>query len=130
MTMIPRFPILCTTLLLILTSCTEEAEPTLLDRSDNGQSISTAVGQVVTIHLEGNPSTGYQWLATENDALDISISFQPAPQPPETVGASGLFEIKVTPLNAGDTQLQLEYRREWLDQPPTETFVLQLDVTE
>lgn len=85
-----------------------------LSYEDNGSSIKAHRGDVITIALKENPSTGYRWIAenTNEEVVELqSTSFDPASK--ITVGGGGVrtFGFQVT--SPGIAVLRLKQRREW-----------------
>lgn len=95
-----------------------------LAASDAGKTINLAVGDSLSIKLEGNPTTGYNWQVT---GIDLAV-LQPVGQPvfkasSMMMGAGGVITLNFKAVAAGTTQLQLGYMRAWeLDIPPLETY--------
>ncbi|MFH1002617.1 MAG: protease inhibitor I42 family protein [Chloroflexota bacterium] len=77
------------------------------------EGIPAGVGQVFSIALSSNPSTGYDWEATYDKTMIALVgkTFQPAAAQPDTVGAGGtdLFQFKA--LKAGKTNITMKYQR-------------------
>ena len=62
--------------------------------------------------VEGNPTTGYEWVLAEgSEKLDVSIDYiEPVT---ELVGAGGIYRITVKGLRPGNAAIKLEYKRSW-----------------
>jgi len=115
---------------LIFTGC-GPAKEVKLDASANGRQVELQKGQTLVITLESNPSTGFRWevLELEEDILqqmgdpEFKVSDPREPPPP---GAGGWETWRFEATNAGQTTLQLVYRRPWEEGvEPLETFSLQ-----
>jgi inhibitor of cysteine peptidase len=99
-----------------------------LTAADNGSTIELKKGQVVSITLEANPTTGYTWEVAEGDEEVVrqlgEIEFKPES---EAIGAGGVQIIRLEVVNAGQTTLKLVYHRPWeTDVEPLETFSIQV----
>jgi inhibitor of cysteine peptidase len=100
-----------------------------LTAADNGSTIELKEGQVVSITLEANPTTGYTWEIVEPFNEQIirqvgEIEFKPES---EAIGAGGVQIIRFEVVNAGQTTLKLVYHRPWeTDVEPLETFSIQV----
>lgn len=78
-----------------------------LTTADNGKKIDIPVGKVATIHLTGNPTTGFTWTRVgfekmqdlSDDNLKFNTTYKPAA--PGLIGGGGDFFIDVTPKKAG-----------------------------
>lgn len=94
--------------------------------------IRLSVGEEVTIRLESNRTTGYQWTAvTEPDAAVatvVSTSYRPGDS--DAVGAGGTQDFVVRGVAAGTTTLELGYSRPWEEgTPPAQTASFPITVT-
>lgn len=104
-----------------------------LTETDNGGQVTLAVGEILTVTLASNPSTGYAW---EIAALDQTVlkntdnTYQsdcllPVP------GCGGREVWTFEGVAPGTTTLRMEYRRPWeTDSDPAETFEVEVTVTE
>ncbi|HEX6291659.1 MAG TPA: protease inhibitor I42 family protein [Herpetosiphonaceae bacterium] len=90
---------------------------------DPAQPVDVALGQVFTIRLESNPSTGYQWqLAQPVDESIVKLEGSEY-QPPATVlpGAGGTEAWTFRAVGQGETSIALKYIRPWeKETPPAE----------
>jgi len=101
--------------------------PVRLDASADGTTIELATGTEVSVALEGNPTTGFDWrvagvvppqLTATSDTLESSVT-------PGIVGAGGVRVFNYTAAAAGTGVLKLEYLRSWeTTVPPAKTFSL------
>jgi len=74
--------------------------------------ITARVGEEFVIGLESNPTTGYQWEAYVDSSklqlVDREFSIHGA-----GVGSGGIERFRLKALTAGETALELMYRRPW-----------------
>ncbi|MDR0770637.1 MAG: protease inhibitor I42 family protein [Burkholderiales bacterium] len=113
----------------ILAGCaTKSAEPekalslsygTIATEALNGADIPLEVGQQLQVRLQGNRSTGHQWVQIEpmrGMLLDASPRYE-VPLPPEGTeprpGAGGTEIFSFTASRPGMQALTFEYRRSW-----------------
>lgn len=92
--------------------------------------VELAVGQSVTLELQANPTTGYQWeLSAEPDAAVVRVVSDTYVAPDsDAMGAGGTQRLVVEGVAAGSTTLELRYVRPWeADEPPAETA--EFDIT-
>jgi inhibitor of cysteine peptidase len=106
------------------------SEEIALDADDNGRQIEAKKGQVLAVTLESNPTTGYQWewVPSQEDVLQQvgEAEFQPRS---DLVGAPGTQTLRFKAVKAGQTTLELVYRRSWeKDVEPLEAFTAQVVV--
>ncbi len=81
--------------------------------NDRGKTFTTQVGDMITIRLAENPTTGYRW---DIGAVDKLIEFQGAdyqttPRPSIGSGGTRIFHFKAKAV--GTAQIQLKLRRSW-----------------
>jgi inhibitor of cysteine peptidase len=100
--------------------------------ANNGQTVKAAVGNLVRVTLESNPSTGYNWELRDFDygAADFYSSDVVARKGGNVLlGAPGDTIITLQAVKPGSQQIVLVYRRPW--EAPDQvaaTFTFQLEV--
>jgi len=101
-----------------------------LDASANGRQIDLQKGQTLVITLESNPTTGFRWEVVELEESILRQMGEPEFQSESDLpGAGGTETWRFKATNAGQTALQLVYRRPWEEgEEPLETFSLQVVV--
>ena len=104
-----------------------------LDAQDDGSQVEIQQDQTLVITLDSNPSTGYGWERTESadDVLQQlgEAEFKQRPQARLRVGAAGQQILRFKAQKAGQTKLELVYRRSWeKDVKPEKTFTVQVTV--
>jgi inhibitor of cysteine peptidase len=102
-----------------------------LDASADGTTIELSKGAEISVALEGNPTTGFDWrvagvvppqLAATGDTLESSAAAG-------VVGAGGTRVFAYTAAATGTGTLKLEYLRSWeTTVPPEKTFSLKVVV--
>lgn len=101
-----------------------------LTGQESGRSVTVPVGEVVSITLGGNPTTGYAWELADVDRAVLAPDPEPAYVADSALsGAGGKYTFRLTARAAGSTAVQLVYRRSWeKGLPPLERFDLQVSV--
>lgn len=97
---------------------------------DAGKTISVMVGASLEVRLASNPTTGYQWQATQTGAPCVQPIGRPMYQGPTAVslGAGGNQVFRYQAVRLGTARLLFHYRRSW--EPVTiNTFVIRILVT-
>ena len=100
-----------------------------LAAADSGRTIELTTGQVVTITLEANPTTGYTWEVVEAPSGQVmrqvgEIEFE---SESDAIGAGGVQIIRFEVVNAGQTSLTLVYHRPWeTDVEPLDAFSIKV----
>ena len=97
--------------------------------ADAGTSRSVSVGDLVSVRLPENPTTGYRWQPdSEPDDVGLKVvddRFEGAELPR---GAGGDRVLVFEAVGAGSARLHLGKRRSWGSGPPIEEFSVELDV--
>ncbi len=117
----------------------EEETPVVEEEEGPTPEISTTtaqVGQIFTIVLEANPTTGYSW-QVDNDEEFVTLESRDyiVPEPAEgeepLVGAGGEETFTFNALQAGNTEITFSYAKEWeAEVPPIEIKVYQVTIEE
>ena len=116
--------------LLLATGCGRPAEITL-DMSADGSQVMMETDQELVIRLESNPTTGYSWTVQEIDTAVLQQIGDVEYETAETglVGSGGWESCRFEAVAAGQTTLELVYRRPWEeDAAPEQTFTLDVIV--
>ena len=105
---------------------------TSLTDADNGKQITVKSGNLVTLTLVSNPTTGYSWQVMEIDSViliqDGEPEYKQSPGSEGLVGAGGTETFRFKAVGSGETVLSLGYMRPWESVQPTETFKVQVVV--
>jgi inhibitor of cysteine peptidase len=103
-----------------------------LTDADNGKQITVKSGDVVTVTLESNPTTGYSWQVIEIDNAillqDGDPEYKQSPGSESLVGAGGTETFRFKAVGTGETTLGLGYMRPWESVPPIQSFTVQIVV--
>ncbi len=105
-----------------------------LDASADGSTQQLKVGQVMSISLETNPSTGYSWYATSSNPEVIARMGEPEILEPTAsstpiVGAPTTGTFFFQALKAGGATIILDYKRGWeQDVTPVQTITIKVEV--
>ena len=81
---------------------------------DDGSAMEIAIGTIVIISLEGNPSTGFSWTIDSIDQTilkNIQSNFDSASG--ASIGSNGKFIFRFQCLKKGDGKISLKYWRHW-----------------
>lgn len=83
----------------------------VVDEQQSGNRIDVRPGEVVTIRLKENPTTGYRWAIEQAGGLQLEgdrhAGMGPAP------GAGGMRELNFRAQVPGDHVLRLKQWRDW-----------------
>ncbi len=96
--------------------------------------VTVVLGQVFTVTLESNPSTGYRWEWVDHQDSTVEQMGEAQFKPRETgdpplVGAGGWESFDFKAVHPGQMTLKLVYRRPWEEGvEPLKTFLLQVTV--
>jgi len=96
-----------------------------ITQAEQGKTVDAKVGDTLIVSLEGNPSTGYTWVAKD---LPSFLTQEGEPTFTKTdssgaVGAPGMVDITFKANSAGSGDLALDYKRPWeTTATPAKTF--------
>jgi len=116
----------------LLAGCRYSPEPTLtLEQS--GQRVRLYAGDILTVKLESNPTTGYRWElvepADEKVLKLLDQRYEQSPVEKGLVGAGGVETWRFRAVGRGSASLKLEYIRPWEKSVvPAKAFSLQVVV--
>ena len=81
--------------------------------------VNPKTGEVVKIVTEGNPTTGYQWIVSNDTTVKVlnSTFVASAADSGPIVGVGGNYEWLVTADKAGTYVFGAEYKRSWEEEP-------------
>ena len=105
---------------------------TVLTYDDTGQEIDIGVGQEFIIALGSNPSTGYSWQASYDEAMLELVGGESSYELAETeegvVGVGGTELFRFRALEAGETEITLTYAQPWEGGGTAETKVFNVSI--
>ncbi len=104
-----------------------------LTNADDGKTVAVKVGDLITISLKGNPTTGYSWRTAKLDGKAIEQMGDPKytinSHRSGMVGVGGTFVFKFKAAKPGKTGVNLEYVRPWeKNKKPVQTFTVTIEV--
>ena len=95
---------------------------------DSGRSVRVAIGEIVEVVLDENPTTGFRWeVAHQPSTLELKGS-EYVPDEPLRIGSGGRTTIRFLVVRSGSEALRLELKRSWeMDVGPAEVFEARFD---
>ena len=90
------------------------------------ESVSMKVGETVKMTLESNPTTGYQWTAKVDSGF-MTIVKEDYVSSSKLLGAGGVQEFEFKALNAGKTNITMDYGRSW-EPNPINTYSIPVNI--
>ena len=98
--------------------------------ADNGRQFTVKPGDVVTVTLVSNPTTGYSWQVMQIDnavlVQDGEPEYKQSPGAEGLVGAGGTETFRFKVVGTGETTLEIGYLRPWESVPPIQSFSIQV----
>jgi len=113
--------------LLSLLACASAPSQVSVDASYAGKEVEVAAGGSLTVTLESNPTTGFEWeLASNTDEAVLELVGSKYEAPEGAVPGAGGKEVwTFKALKKGNSTISMEYSRSWEEGVETaETFVL------
>jgi inhibitor of cysteine peptidase len=99
--------------------------------SETARDIQTKVGEVFTIRLKANETTGYTWRGNESfDRFYLELTGSPYhPDQPQRPGSGGEQRYTFKALQIGDTRIKLTYKRSWEVTPSDQTAIFSVRIS-
>ena len=102
-----------------------------IDESNAGSIQTLSVGDVLRVRLNGNATTGYEWVRTEPDTvaespLTILKEGEYLTSRGQLVGAPGVFTFSYRAVCSGSMTLRFEHRRPWEPEDPIDSYTVHI----
>lgn len=95
------------------------------------RNLQAKTGEIFTIRLEANETTGYSWRGNERyDTTCLALienSYQP--ETPSRPGSGGVQQYRFRALRAGTTEIRLTYKRSWETTAHDKTLVFTVRIS-
>ncbi len=88
--------------------------------------IKTENGQIFSIDLETNPTTGYEWQMDFDPAYIEFVKKTYIPSSPELIGSGGKETFEFLAKKAGTTEITFSYLRPWEEKEPINTEIYEM----
>jgi len=112
---------------LLATGCIGEVET----YTDPGQMVTIGAGQEFIIALGSDPSTGYSWQESHDQAmLELVEKIYKEEVKEGVVGAGGVEYFRFKAVKTGETEITLVYKRPWEEPTPqdiTRVFTVEIN---
>jgi inhibitor of cysteine peptidase len=90
-----------------------------VSEADAGKTIAAKPGETIVVHLDENPTTGYQWnVQVEPPGPWQLVTSSFSPPPAGLVGGGGTRVWLLQAVHGGKAHVAFELRRRWGDQKP------------
>jgi predicted secreted protein len=95
-----------------------------IDEQNAGETVEMNLGDTLEVALEGNITTGYNWVPTLQAPVLLEQVGEPEMTPEsDQLGAPGKIVLQFKAVASGETILHLDYKQPWDDETaPEETF--------
>jgi inhibitor of cysteine peptidase len=101
----------------------------VLSKADSGKTIELRRGDALAVHLEENPTTGFQWAGAESQSSVLSLRGSDWRPEGIAIGAGGIRVIRFEATQAGDMQIVLRLIQEWEPDEVDREFQVHVHVT-
>jgi len=107
-----------------LAACQSTAEPITISEQDAGKTITLKTGDTLLIELDGNITTGFNWIPAPQDPILLNQVGETEVTPEsDQLGAPGKIVLQFKAVAQGQTLLHLDYKRSWeTDVAPEKSF--------
>lgn len=99
-----------------------------LDQTDDGRVVHVKQGEVVTVRLPENPTTGYRWQLEPLDGDVLAPLDDQYVAGSALAGAGGARTLRLSAARSGQAQVVLSLRRSWEKKAPIRTFSVTVSV--
>jgi inhibitor of cysteine peptidase len=114
---------------LLLAGCTAAGPREHAVTKAGPTTVTMAIGEVLALTINGNPTTGYVWEQTSGDDLVLASTGQPAyTADSQLIGAGGTYVFRWQARAAGTTTIELVYHRPWETEPPADVHRIAVTV--
>jgi len=101
----------------------------LIDQDDNNKTFDAKVGDIITITLRENATTGYRWKVEGVDEKIILMEDSKYSITSDNrIGSGGTRTFTFRPQSLGKAKVQLSLKREW-EKQPMDLFVVHIQIT-
>lgn len=94
--------------------------------ADSGKSVTVRQNDLITVTLDGNPTTGYGWSVASGTGTILTqvgeAVYTPKATDAVTTGAGGSYLFTFKAAQQGSTTLKLIYSQPWNNNLPAQTF--------
>ncbi len=89
-------------------------DPIKIGAQDAGKTITMKTGDTLIVTLDGNITTGYNWIpAAQNPVLLNQLGDATVTPDSDLIGAPGKIVLQFKAVAQGQTVLHLDYKRSW-----------------
>jgi inhibitor of cysteine peptidase len=118
--------------ILLFTAACSPAEPEMLVLTEDnaGETVDVQQDQVFQVSLEGNLTTGYNWVMAPQDPALLEQQGDPEYKAASNlVGSPGTVTFTLKALTPGETTLHFDYKRPWEETTtPEKTYEVTITV--
>jgi inhibitor of cysteine peptidase len=85
----------------------------LIDQGDNNKTFESRVGDMITITVKENPTTGYRWKSQIDEEIILMEDSKYLIDPSSRIGGGGARTFTFRVRSPGKTKIHLNLNREW-----------------
>jgi inhibitor of cysteine peptidase len=94
----------------------------VVNETQNNALVYMNKSQVITLKLQENPTTGYQWNLTTTSGLHVlNDTYEPSDTSGKLVGSGGIHQWDISTDTIGEQKIHAVYKRSWEQTTGNET---------
>ncbi len=103
-----------------------------LKPADSGKTVTVRQNDLITVTLDGNPTTGYGWSVASGTGSVLTqegeVKYTPNSSDPMVVGGGGTYLFTFKAAQTGTAPLKLIYSQPWNNNLPAQSFEVTVTV--
>ena len=118
-------------MIFIFSACSQGLDPQVsIGAADAGKTVNLHTGDTLVVTLDGNITTGYNWIMLPQDSAILEQVGEPQVTPDsDALGAGGKIVLNFKAVKTGQSNLNLAYMRSFeTDATPENTFEVLINV--
>lgn len=86
----------------------------VVTEEQNNDTVTASLNSIITVKLQENPTTGFQWNLTTTPGLQIkNDTYVPSDTTGKLIGSGGTHTWDITAVAIGEQKIEAVYKRSW-----------------